>query len=143
MSTFNPILIAVICLTILTVMVDKWAVWTQTIAEIIPWLPDKYHWTVGYTLVFMGSLFVCWRLQFNLFAALEQPGITKWDGMVFTALVMSGGSNFLATIYERSDKIPGVFRGMYSTFTSVFSSSTVGSGSGPEQPSNNYQIGPP
>lgn len=121
-GTLTAVALAFVTLTILTVMVDRWTFWTQGIVKLIPFLPDRLHWTCGYALAFGASLGVCWRLHFDLFDALGLSSTTQWDGYVLTALIMSGGSSFLAVQYKALDTIPGVVRGVMSTFTSMFNS---------------------
>jgi len=123
-GTPSPILIATICITILTVMLDRWAFWTKTLAVMFPWLPDEYHWTAEYALVFTGAMVLCWRLQFNYFAAFDHPGITMWDGYVVTSLVMSGGVASLTGIWAVIEKIPGPLKGVMSTVGSLFGNTT-------------------
>jgi hypothetical protein len=140
-GTLTAVALAFIVLTILTVMVDRWTLWTQGVVKAIPRLPDKLEWTVGYALAFAASLAVCWRLQFDLFISLGIVSLTQWDGLVFTALIMSGGSSFLASEYKAIDGIPGIIRGTYSTFTSMIGGSLTTAGT--NNTTETDQQGPP
>lgn len=79
----------------------------------IPWLPDKIEKPIAYLIVFAVGFVACWRGHYSLFSALEFTFDHEYEGWIFTALVVSGGSKFLREASENMDVLPGFLTNTY------------------------------
>lgn len=121
-GTASSLLIPFISLCILSVLVDKLTMVLEEIMKKIPWLPNSFWGPVAYFIVFLSSLLVCWRGDFNFFASLNFSFHHKWEGWFMTALLISGGSAFVKTSFGMINNVPQAVSNVMSTVGGFFSS---------------------
>jgi hypothetical protein len=103
---------AFIAIAFLVGMIEAVTLFTQTLAEKIPILPDDYHWTVSYGFSCVLGAWICWQGHFDIFAML---GLDWWQhhwlGYVGTGCIIGGGVKRLFIYLKTIGSIPGIVSG--------------------------------
>lgn len=105
-----------IILAMLSVMIDKFTLVLQEVMRKIPFLPDKFEWSIAYFIVLVSGYIVCWQLDFALFRyfSLEAKHV-EFDWLL-TALIISGGSSFLRSQFSMIESLPSGLYNLSATF---------------------------
>lgn len=106
MTTVSSLIIPFIGIIILSLMVDKFTLVLEQVMKKVPFLPDQFEKPIAYAVVSLVSYVACWRGHFSLFEYLGFLFEHPWEGWVFTAMVLSGGSAFLREGFGLMDAIP-------------------------------------
>jgi hypothetical protein len=106
----------------------------------IPWLPNKFEPEIAYLIVFAVAFLICWRGNFNFFSSLNFTFAHDYEGWIYTAALLSGGSAFVKASFGMISSIPQVISNVYSTATGFLSgggtttTATPGASSNPNLP---------
>jgi hypothetical protein len=96
-------------------MIEAITLFTQTLAEKIPYLPDYYHWTISYGFSCILGAWICWQGHFDIFKML---GFDWWQyhwlGYIGTGSIIGGGVKRLLIYLKTIGSIPGIVSGMAS-----------------------------
>jgi hypothetical protein len=127
---------AFIAIAFLVGMIEAVTLFTQTLAEKIPLLPDQYHWTVSYGFSCALGAWICWQGHFDIFTML---GLDWWQhhwlGYVGTGCIIGGGVKRLLVYLKTIGSIPGIVSGTASVLG--LGSTGLDSDSTETNPSNN------
>ncbi len=110
---------AFVFIAILVGMVDCVTLFTVTIAEKIPYLPDEYHWTISYGFSCALGAWICWQGHFDLFSlsGLFDWWQYHWLGYLLTGCIIGGGSKRLFSYFRNIKAIPSpVIGNTYSNY---------------------------
>jgi len=103
---------AFIAIAFLVGMIEAVTLFTQTLAEKIPYLPDDYHWTVSYGFSCVLGAWICWQGHFDIFTML---GLDWWKhhwlGYIGTGCIIGGGVKRLFIYLKTIGSIPGIVSG--------------------------------
>jgi|GEM_PF-2528908 hypothetical protein len=103
---------AFVAIAFLVGMIEAVTLFTQTLAEKIPYLPDQYHWTVSYGFSCLLGAWICWQGHFDIFTLL---GFDWWQhqclGYVGTGCIIGGGVKRLFIYLKTIGSIPGIVSG--------------------------------
>ena len=103
---------AFIAIAFLVGMIEAVTLFTQTLAEKIPYLPDDYHWTVSYGFSCVLGAWICWQGHFDIFTML---GLDWWQyhwlGYIGTGCIIGGGVKRLFIYLKTIGSIPGIVSG--------------------------------
>lgn len=119
MDQIVSLIIPFVALAIISVMIDKFTLFLESVMEKVPRLPDYFEWPVAYIIVLAVSLLICWQGRFDLFSYLNIHFLYDWEGWLMTALVISGGSTFVRTSFNVVDSIPMGIRSVSSSITRI------------------------
>ncbi|MEA4925315.1 MAG: hypothetical protein VB084_08400 [Syntrophomonadaceae bacterium] len=108
---------AFIAIAFLVGMIEAVTLFTQTLAEKIPYLPDEYHWTVSYGFSCILGAWICWQGHFDIFTLL---GFEWWQhqclGYIGTGCIIGGGVKRLFIYLKTIGSIPGIISGTTAMF---------------------------
>ena len=109
---------AFIAITFLVGMIECITLFTVTIAEKLPGIPDEYHWTVSYGFSCALASWICWQGHFDIFTLL---GLDWWQihylGYIGTGCIIGGGTKRLLLYFKTIKATPGMVSG--NTYNSV------------------------
>lgn len=108
---------AFIAIAFLVGMIEAVTLFTQTLAERIPYLPDNYHWTISYGFSCLLGAWICWQGHFDIFTML---GFDWWQhywlGYLGTGCIIGGGVKRLFIYLKTIGSIPGIVSGTAAMF---------------------------
>lgn len=114
---------AFIAIAFLVGMIECLTLFTITIAEKLPGIPDSYHWTVSYGFSCALASWICWQGHFDLFTLLGFDWWQyRWLGYTGTGCIIGGGTKRLMLYLKNVRALPGSLTGT-STYSSVLDSS--------------------
>jgi hypothetical protein len=108
-----------IAIIILSAIVDSMTSILERIMKYVPGLPDQFEWYVGYAIVLLFSYFITLEGNFDFFAHFGFNFNEEWEANLMTALIISGGSNFLMKQFTLLENLPSILSEFKSTLTKV------------------------
>ncbi len=135
----STLIVPFIALCILSVVIDRIMMVLERTMVKIPWLPNKFDAGIAYVIVFSVGFVICWRGNFNFFSSLNFAFKHDFEGWLYTAALLSGGSAFVKQSFGMINSIPQAVSMVWSTATGFLNSGTTTT---PTAPSNNPALPP-
>ncbi len=118
----SPILKALGLLVLLVAATDVVSVIIKEIIEKhMSWLPDKLEFVFASAIALAISITLARECRFDVTLPFGGNWRHSWEAWIFTGFVISRGSGFLVRLFGLWDRISGVWRGAYSSFSSTSS----------------------
>ncbi len=122
MQEIISLAIPFIAIAIFATMIDIITQAIEIATERVPKMPDYLGSFTTYLVVLIISFLICWQGRFDLFKYLAIEFQQPWQGWLFTALVISGGSSFVRKKFGLINDIPSGIYGIRTTFVNLFDS---------------------